>query len=63
MFAAMDKLHCVLPAEYLPGYVEWLTCLEMELEFRKIRNNVAANGPPQHSPVRGTFAGSARFRE
>jgi hypothetical protein len=37
MFAAADKVHCVLPAEYLPSYVEWLTCLEMEMEFRKIR--------------------------
>ena len=35
--AAADKLHCVQPAEYLPSYVEWLTCLEMEREFRKIR--------------------------
>jgi hypothetical protein len=36
-FAAADKVHCVLPAEYLPSYVEWLTCLEMETDFRKIR--------------------------
>jgi hypothetical protein len=34
---ATDKAHCVLPGEYLPGYVEWLTCLEMEREFRRIR--------------------------
>jgi hypothetical protein len=37
MFLARDKVHCVLPAEYLPSYVEWLTCLEMGMEFRKIR--------------------------
>jgi hypothetical protein len=36
-FSAADKAHCVLPAEYLPSYVEWLTCVEMEIEFRKIR--------------------------
>jgi hypothetical protein len=36
---ATDKAHCVLPAEYLPGYVEWLTCLEMEREFRIIRQH------------------------
>ncbi len=38
---AGDKARCVLPMEYLPSYVEWLTCLEMEREFRKIR-------PPRH---------------
>jgi hypothetical protein len=38
-FSATDKLHCVLPAEYLPSYVEWLTCLEMEVDFRKIRKD------------------------
>jgi hypothetical protein len=31
------KAHCVLPAEYLPSYVEWLTCLEMEGDVTKIR--------------------------
>jgi hypothetical protein len=36
-FLATDKVHCVQPAEYLPSYVEWLTCLEMEMDFRKIR--------------------------
>jgi hypothetical protein len=34
---AQDKARCVLPAEYLPSYTEWLTCLEMERELRKIR--------------------------
>jgi hypothetical protein len=63
MFAAMDKSHCVLPAEYLPSYVEWLTCLKMEMEFRKMRNNVATSGPPQRSPVRGAFAGFSAARE
>jgi hypothetical protein len=34
---ASDKARCVLPTEYLPSYTEWLTCLEMERELRKIR--------------------------
>jgi hypothetical protein len=34
---ARDKVRCVLPTEYLPSYTEWLTCLEMERELRKIR--------------------------
>ena len=38
---ARDKARCVLPMEYLPGYIEWLTCLQMERELRKIQ-------PPRH---------------
>jgi hypothetical protein len=64
-FAATDKVHCVLPAEYLPSYVEWLTCLEMEMEmeFRKIRNNVATNSPLQRPLARGTLPGFSAARE
>jgi hypothetical protein len=32
-----DKSRCVLPAEYLPSYIEWLTCLEIENDIRTIR--------------------------
>ena len=28
-FPASDKARCIKPKEYLPSYVEWLTCLEM----------------------------------
>jgi hypothetical protein len=37
--SATDKARCVLPAEYLPSYVEWLTCLEMEAQFRRMRES------------------------
>jgi hypothetical protein len=37
-FPTGDKSHCVLPSEYLPGYIEWLTCLELEGDFRRKRN-------------------------
>ena len=35
-----DKSRCVQAGRnvYLPSYVEWLTCLEMEMAVRKIRN-------------------------
>jgi hypothetical protein len=52
-FSAADKLHCVLPAEYLPSYVEWLTCLEMEVYFRKIRKD---GSEPSVSVRRGSKA-------
>jgi hypothetical protein len=29
-----EKRQCVQPSVYLPSYVEWLTCLEMELSVR-----------------------------
>ena len=38
-YAAGDKARCVQagPKVYLPSYVEWLTCLEMERDVRKMR--------------------------
>jgi hypothetical protein len=60
-FPARDKARCVLPAEYLPNYTEWLICLEMERDFRKISLQQAdeqAGGTapgqdrPRHQPAR-----------
>ena len=28
-YPASDKAVCIQPKEYTPGYIEWLTCLEM----------------------------------
>jgi hypothetical protein len=36
-YSASDKSHCIHPADYLPSYVEWLTCVEMEGNVRQIR--------------------------
>jgi hypothetical protein len=41
-FPANTKAHCVLPAEYLPSYIEWLTCLQMEGDIKKIRDEQPA---------------------
>jgi hypothetical protein len=35
-FTARDKARCVQPGVYLPSYVEWLTCLEMERDVRAL---------------------------
>ena len=40
-FSAADKTQCVRPEVYLPSYVEWLTCLEMERDVRKMRQQDA----------------------
>jgi hypothetical protein len=53
---AKDKSRCVLPAEYLPGYSEWLTCLEMERDFREIRQRQRAGQPARMPPGRDLAA-------
>lgn len=43
-YAAADKARCVQAGAriYLPSYVEWLTCLEMEITVKKIREEQKA---------------------
>jgi hypothetical protein len=36
-YSSPDKARCVRSTVYLPSYVEWLTCLEMERDVRKMR--------------------------
>src|SRR5499425_67132 len=36
-YASADKKQCMRTGVYLPSYVEWLTCLEMERDVRKER--------------------------
>jgi hypothetical protein len=40
-YASVDKTRCVQagPKVYLPSYVEWLTCLEMETAVKKMRQD------------------------
>ena len=55
-FPARDRAYCVLPTEYLPSYIEWLTCLEMERDVKTIRreqpDGQPASMPPSSMPVR-----------
>jgi hypothetical protein len=48
-YSAADRTQCVQPGFYLPSYVEWLTCLEMERDVRRLR---AERGEPPPGPVR-----------
>src|SRR5262249_28337106 len=41
-FAPADRTRCVQPKSYLPSYVEWLTCLEMERDVRKLKQTSPA---------------------
>jgi hypothetical protein len=36
-YSAADKARCIQPASYMPSYVEWLTCFEMERDVRTMR--------------------------
>lgn len=35
-YSTRDRERCVRPDVYLPSYVEWLTCLEMERDARRM---------------------------
>jgi hypothetical protein len=41
-YPAIAKERCVQPKEYLPGYVEWQTCLEMTRDVLKLRKESAS---------------------
>jgi hypothetical protein len=41
-YSSAEKRQCVQPSVYLPSYIEWPTCLEMEMSVRK-PNSAAPN--------------------
>jgi hypothetical protein len=49
-YPALTKTTCVQPNEYLPSYIEWLTCIEMTRDVLKMRKETAASTP--ESPPR-----------
>lgn len=45
-YPAGGRQRCVNPTVYMPSYVEWLTCLEMEQHVEALRgNNATATNP------------------
>jgi hypothetical protein len=38
-YPAADRAKCIQPAAYMPSYVEWLTCLEIAREVRRIQKD------------------------
>jgi hypothetical protein len=36
-YSSADKKQCMVTGVYLPSYVEWLTCLEMERDVKKMQ--------------------------
>jgi hypothetical protein len=43
-FSATDKERCLQTKVYLPSYIEWQTCIEMERDARKIRGTDPSPG-------------------
>jgi len=51
-YPAGGRQRCVNTTGYMPSYVEWLTCLEMEQSVEALRkNSSAANNPAATSPA------------
>jgi hypothetical protein len=44
-YAADDRTQCLQPYVYLPSYIEWLTCLEMARDVRKLKGIEPAPDP------------------
>ena len=51
-YPADAKAHCVQTGVYLPSYIEWLTCLEMEVDVKKFRKEDAATAQAKANPQR-----------
>jgi hypothetical protein len=45
-YPSSDKALCMHEMDYLPSYVEWITCTEMSKDLRRIRNEKPVPGPP-----------------
>jgi hypothetical protein len=50
-YSAGDRQRCVRPGVYLPSYVEWLTCLEMERDVRKMKIDTPDPRAPITLPI------------
>jgi hypothetical protein len=42
-YSAFAKSACINPKEYLPGYVEWQSCIEMPRDVEKMRQDQTAS--------------------
>ena len=40
------KSFCIRPADYSPSYVEWIACVEMMIDVKKLRSNAGTDRKP-----------------
>jgi hypothetical protein len=58
-YPAQSKEHCIQPSGYMPSYIEWLTCFEMELDVRRLRKEDATSAQAKATPQgRGSPGGT-----
>jgi hypothetical protein len=50
-FAASDRAGCIQPNVYLPSYIEWLTCMEMNKSVREARKTSGTSTVSPNAPV------------
>src|SRR5262249_13823753 len=52
-YSASDKALCVQTNVFMPSYVEWHTCLEIQRDLKRIRKNEAETArPARNTPSR-----------
>ena len=51
-YPALAKTQCVQPKEYLPGYVEWQSCIEMTRDVIQLRKEQAVSTPASSNASR-----------
>jgi len=44
-YSSSDKALCMRTRDYLPSYVEWITCAEMARDLRRIRKEKPVSPP------------------
>jgi hypothetical protein len=44
-YPSSDRALCMRTTDYLPSYVEWITCAEMAKDLRRIRKEKPGPGP------------------
>jgi hypothetical protein len=58
-YPALAKTQCIQPKEYLPGYVEWQSCLEMTRDVTNMRKQQAVSAPASSDASRRSSSGRA----
>ena len=59
-YPAIAKERCVQPKEYLPGYIEWQTCLDMTRDVLKMRKENASDTSGSNASGASGSSGSRR---
>jgi soluble lytic murein transglycosylase-like protein len=62
-YPALAKSTCINPKEYLPGYVEWQSCIEMTRDVIKLRKDQAASAPADSHASGQSSGTSSKSRE